>query len=45
MMRFLMKRAGELGLNRLVTLSSPEAQALYESLGFETVVLLEIFER
>lgn len=45
MMQFLMKRAGELGLDRLVTLSSPEAQELYESLGFATVVPLEIFER
>lgn len=43
MMAFLMCRAGELKLSKLVLLSSPELEQMYTSLGFEKAFDVEIF--
>lgn len=45
MMQFLMHRAYELGLERLIVLSYPEAEELYNNLGFETLFNVEIYSR
>ncbi len=43
MMRFLMGRARERGLSKLVLLSSPELEKMYLSLGFEKAFDVEIY--
>jgi N-acetylglutamate synthase-like GNAT family acetyltransferase len=45
LMQFLMHRAKELGLERLIVLGYPEAQELYNHLGFETLFHVEIYAR
>jgi ribosomal protein S18 acetylase RimI-like enzyme len=45
MMTFLMKRAYEMGLEELVLFSSPMAEKLYFSLGFEKILDIEIYAR
>lgn len=45
MMQFLMQRSYELKLTQLIVLSSPEAEKLYGSLGFENVCNIEIYSR
>lgn len=45
MMRFLMHRAHTLGLDWLITLSSPEGEDLYAHLGFEKVFPIEVWAR
>lgn len=44
-MRFVKGRAHELGLERLIVLSSPEGEKLYADLGFENLLPIEIFAR
>jgi GNAT superfamily N-acetyltransferase len=43
LMEFLMRRANELRLQRLVLLSSPVAEKLYTNLGFEKVFDIEMY--
>lgn len=43
MMQFLMHRAHELGLERLIVLSYPEAEEMYRELGFETLFNVEVY--
>ena len=45
MMEFLMHRAFQLHLERLVLLSSPESEKLYLNLGFNTVFNIDIYAR
>ena len=45
MMRFLMCRSSELGLKRLITLSSPEAEELHTTLGFEKAFDIEVYAK
>lgn len=45
MMEFLMKRAHDLGLEKLILLSSPVAEKLYSDLGFEKCFDIEIYAR
>ena len=45
MMQFLMHRAYELNLERLIVLGYPEAEELYNHLGFETLFNVEIYSR
>lgn len=45
MMQFLMHRAYELNLERLIVLSYPEAEELYNQLGFETLFNVEVYSR
>lgn len=43
MMRYLMGRAQEIGLSKLVLLSSPEMEKMYLALGFEKAFDVEIY--
>ncbi len=45
LMQFLMHRAHERGLERLIVLSYPEAEKSYQDLGFETLFDVEIYCR
>jgi hypothetical protein len=45
MMHFLMDRAHQLGLEKLIVLSSPEAAQFYAELGFMSDCLIEIYAR
>lgn len=45
LMQFLMKRSGDLGLEKLVLLSSPIAEKLYSSLGFTKELDIELYVR
>lgn len=44
-MRHIMNRAHELGLDHLILLSSPDAVKLYTKLGFQTITEIEIYAR
>jgi hypothetical protein len=43
MIQFLMHRAYELGLERLIVLSYPEAERVYKELGFETLFNVAVY--
>ena len=43
MMQFLMKRAYELGLERLIVLSAPDDESAYRNLGFQKTLEIEIY--
>ncbi len=45
MTQFLMHRAGELGIEKLLLISSPEAAKLYADLGFETSFDIDLYAR
>lgn len=45
MVRFLMHRSRELGLKRVIVLSSPEGEELYGGLGFENVFNIDIYAK
>ena len=45
LMHFIMQRAFKLNLKQLVLLSTPEAEKLYEKIGFETVLRIEPFAK
>jgi len=45
LMQFLMRRAKELGLEHLLLISSPAAEKMYNQLGFEKKLDIEIYAR